>query len=242
MSAGLAITVHPAGLGQEVLELRLRNPRTRNALGQAILIELRETVRSARSRPIVISAEGPAFCSGLNLRELALARSAGSHLRGLIDVLEVIARHPRRVISVITGPARGAGAALAWCTDVACVVRGADFAIPWGEGYRPLARVLLPLIAARRRVDKKALADLVGRPISADEALATGLVDIVCERSDARREIPDLLDRYSDIGRLDIRVSPRCPRTVFQEMRRLARRAESPRARAALVAYLAARV
>lgn len=237
--AAFSINVHRAGGGPEILEIRLRDPRTRNALGFATLVGLCDAVRDAGPRPILLAADGLAFCSGLNLRELTAARSPVAHLRRLVDLLQALSRHPRRVITVIAGPARGAGAALAWCTDVACVVRGSDFAIPWSPGYRPLARVLLPLIAARRGMGRKSLATLVGRRISVDEALATGLVDMVCEKSAARQEIPDLLDRCSDIGPLDERVAPRCRSSVFQEMRRLAALAGAPRARAALARFLA---
>jgi len=189
---------------------------------------------------VVIRSSGPAFCSGLNLREIARAGGAYEHLSLLIDLFEVMARHPRQVISVVSGPARGGGAALAWCSDAAIAVRGADFMIPWGAGYRPLARVLLPLIGARRGLSRAGLRGLVGRLLSVDVALAHRVVDIACEKAGAKAEIGDLLDHRSQFG------EPGCGKrpvdgNVFREMRALARKADAPKARAALMAYLSAR-
>ncbi len=230
-----------SGAGRpDVRTIVLNDVRTRNALGVASLGQIIKAVSGAGRRVVVIRSVGPAFCSGLNLREIESAGGAFRHLSLLVDLFEAIARHQRQVISVVAGAARGAGAALAWCSDMAIVVRGSDFKIPWGAGYRPLARVLLPLIAARRGFGSGAARELAGRTISVDAALAARLVDVACEKSGAKLEIGDILGHQSQFG------EPACGKRaidakVFREMRALAKKADAPRARTALMTYLARR-
>ena len=219
----------------------LSDDRTRNALGLAVLGQLTGAVAGAGRRVVVIRSMGPAFCSGLNLKEIAAAGGAYRHLALLVDLFEAIARHPRQVISVVSGAARGGGAALAWCCDMAIAVRGSDFMIPWGAGYRPLARVLIPLIAARRGLNRRELREMMGQVLSVDAALASGLIDMACEKAGAKLEIEDLLGHRSPFGDPKRGKRRLVDANVFREMRALARKADTPRARAALKAYLAAR-
>ena len=63
---------------QGILRLTLNDPKTRNSLGEAMMaslaVALDEAKQDSETRVIVIAAEGPAFCSGHNLKEITERR------------------------------------------------------------------------------------------------------------------------------------------------------------------------
>jgi enoyl-CoA hydratase/carnithine racemase len=210
----------------------LNRPATRNALDLATLRKLLRASRAKRDALLVITSRGRAFCSGLDLREIRARRTARQHLERLIDLHEALATRLAPTLSIVRGPARGGGAALAWCCDSIVAAPAADFAIPWAAGYRPLARSLLPLIAARRGVGRRNLP--LGRTFSARQAKRVGLIDHV---------MPDASIRAAGLAALARRARRRrrADARVFRKMRRLSRAADTPAARAALMRYLSNR-
>jgi enoyl-CoA hydratase/carnithine racemase len=61
-----------------ILRLTLNDPETRNSLSEAMMAALAIALDEARqddaTRVTVIAAEGPAFCSGHNLKEITRHR------------------------------------------------------------------------------------------------------------------------------------------------------------------------
>lgn len=221
-------------VARDLVRADLNRPDSRNALTIDLLQHLIGAIRAHSQSVVCIGGVGPAFCSGLDLREIRTRRSARRHLELLIDLYESISHHPAPVVTCINGPARGGGAALAWCSDLAIVSRSADFAIPWMPGYRPLARALLPLVADRRNVNRNELP--LGETFTAGRALKLGLIDRVVGGKPSNVEVVRSMLKMCDLLR-GMRP-PRVDRDVFREMRRLARATSKPPARAALLDYL----
>ncbi len=220
---------------RDIVFLKLNRPNLRNALSVELLKQLIRALQSHPQRVAVIVGHRSAFCSGLDLREIRVRRTARRHLDLLIDLYETIANHAAPVVTVITGPARGGGAALARCSDLAIASRSSDFAIPWMVGYRPLARVLFPLIDAYRNANRRALP--LGKPFTAAQAHKLGLVDLVSRGAPPTKSAVESMLAHRGILAHSA-LPPRVNREIFRDMRRLARQASTPQSRSALLSYL----
>ena len=104
-----------AALKDGVMQLQLDNPASRNALGLPVveaLIATLDQIESNDVRCLVIAANGPAFCAGLDLKDLD-TRSDGDLLHLLLRIeimLQKIYYAPCKTIAMAEGGAFGAGA------------------------------------------------------------------------------------------------------------------------------------
>ncbi|MCS6892533.1 MAG: enoyl-CoA hydratase [Rhodovarius sp.] len=164
--------------------LVLDRPAARNALSVALLEALAEALRRARSaRCVVLAAEGPAFCAGHDLRELAAARAAADGGRAFFartmalcsEVMRAIATHPVPVIAAVEGMATAAGCQLVASCDIALASPAARFCTP---GVEIGLFCSTPAVALIRAVPAKAAAEMLftGRVLGAEEAQAIGLI------------------------------------------------------------------
>jgi methylglutaconyl-CoA hydratase len=157
-----------------------------NALSRAVLLALgklaREAASNASVRAIVVTGAGDkAFCAGADLKE---RRSMSeSDVRAQVALyrseLGPLDRSPKPVVAAINGAALGGGLELALCCDLRVAARHAQLGfpetslavIPGAGGTQRLPRVV-----GEARAKEMIL---LGRRLSADEALAWGLVSRV---------------------------------------------------------------
>ena len=149
--------------------VELCRPQRRNALDPQAVAELREAFATDRSGAILLTAQGPAFCAGGDLRLLQQA-AAGGDLAGMLttnaaafaDLIEAILTCPRPVVAALNGPAVGGGASLALACDLRIAGPRARMVFAWSRhGLPPDGCVTATLPA------------LVGPP-EAEELLAEG--------------------------------------------------------------------
>jgi enoyl-CoA hydratase/carnithine racemase len=146
---------------------------------------LLETLEAATADPslraVVLTGSGRAFCAGIDLKELAAGVERGTAVeRPTVETIQQITRpmvlSDKIVVAAVNGPAVGFGAELAVAADIRIAAEEAIFAFP--EVQRALFATggsthLLPRLVGLGR----ALDWLVsGRTVSAEEALAAGLV------------------------------------------------------------------
>ncbi|MDO8187696.1 enoyl-CoA hydratase/isomerase family protein [Conexibacter sp. JD483] len=169
---------------QGVVTLTLARPERRNAIDDATAAALHEALRAATAddacRAIVLAAEGPVFCAGWDLAEIAAMRATGD--RAAVEasfaanrrLLADLAAAPQPTIAAVQGGAMGFGLGLIARCDLALAARGAVVALPEiAHGVVP-GIVMLDLLATLPR--KVALDWLLsGAPVSAADALAAGL-------------------------------------------------------------------
>ncbi len=167
--------------GRLIRVLKLNRPGRRNCLNLALLDALNGAIRSAGDAVLLLAARGPDFCTGLDLAELFDRRATGEHLCRLIEVLDALAHHPSPTVSLIDGQASGGGVALACCADGVLARRCAWLKLPGNRALRPMVRVILPLIAARRNTDETCLDSLIGETLTVDRARSERLVDRIVD-------------------------------------------------------------
>lgn len=162
----------------------MNRPEKRNALSVDHMQELIACFTAIGERQdvavVILRGNGPAFCSGHDLREMVGGDPA--FYRHVFDVctrlMETIQGIPQPVIAQVHGIATAAGCQLVATCDLVVAAEDARFATP---GVKIGLFCSTPMVALSRVVgQKKALEMLVtGEPISASEAQAAGLVNRV---------------------------------------------------------------
>ena len=210
------------GVDNEVAVVRLARPAKRNALGDALILALRDVFENLPDtvRAAVIDGEGEHFCSGLDLSELE-ERDAGQglhHSRMWHAALERVQYGPVPVIAALHGAVVGGGLELA----SACHIRVADdttfYALP--EGSRGIfvgggGSVRIPkLIGVARMTDMM----LTGRVYNAADGERIGLAQYLVPVGTA-------FDKAFELAQ---RVAQNAPLTNYALMHALPRIAEQP--------------
>jgi methylglutaconyl-CoA hydratase len=175
------------------LELTLNRPKSRNALSRALITETTDALQNASRdddiRSVVVTGAPPAFCAGLDLREVAetSAQQAEHDASALLGLFEMIDNLPKPVIAAVNGPAVAGGAGLATVCDLVICARSAVIGYP--EVKRGLVGALV-MTYLRHLVGERQAKYLLltGETLTAERALEFGLVNEI---------VPDdqLLDR-----------------------------------------------
>ncbi|NUP07538.1 MAG: enoyl-CoA hydratase [Polyangiaceae bacterium] len=166
--------------------LVLDRPDRRNALSRKTLSELgrlgRELIADESIRAIVLTGSGEkVFCAGADLKERQSFTNEDVRIQvGLYrSELSVLDKSPKPVIAAMNGSAFGGGLELALICDLRVVVPHAQLGLPETTlGIIPGAggTQRLPRVVGEARAREMIL---LGRPISAEVALAWGLVNRV---------------------------------------------------------------
>ena len=177
MSSVSPVTVVRSDIADGVGILVLDNPGERNTLTAAMVDGIVGALDRFESDgsvgAIIVTGEGPAFCAGANLGNLA--ESTPASLTAIYEGFMRVSRCPLPTVAAVNGPAVGAGMNLALCCDVRIVGRSARFdtrflqlGIHPGGGHTWMMR---------RAVGPQATAATVlfGEVLDAEEAVRVGL-------------------------------------------------------------------
>lgn len=164
--------------------VHLNRPDRRNALSPQLIAELDAAICEMEAddtvRAIVLTGEGKAFSSGMDLeilREISTTRTYEENLddsKKLAALFLHIHRSPKPVIAAVNGPAVAGGCGLATVCDFTLASDAAQF------GYTEVRIGFVAAIVSvflLRMVGEKRTRDLMltGRLVSAAEALQLGL-------------------------------------------------------------------
>ncbi|MFN0137106.1 MAG: enoyl-CoA hydratase/isomerase family protein [Phycisphaerae bacterium] len=186
------------------VELTLNRPEARNALSRALIAELTAAIRDAERdetvRCIVVIGTPPAFCAGLDLREVAgtTPEQAEQDATNLLALFETIDNCVKPVIAAVGGPAVAGGAGLVSVCDLVICAQSSVI------GYPEVKRGLMPAIVMtylRRLVGERQAKYLLltGENLSADRALEFRLCNEVVADVDLlprARQMADTLAAY----------------------------------------------
>lgn len=175
-----------------VMVITLNRPDRLNAMNTQMMLELRRVfedlyVHPDQARAVVVTGAGErGFCPGADLKERD--GMSDETWRAQHAVIEQIARHmwtaPMPIIAAVNGVAMGGGAEIALCCDFIYAADHAKFAFP------EVTRGIMPGMAGPqnlpRAVGVRRAKEIVlsGKPFSADEAMAWGMVNKVLPLTD----------------------------------------------------------
>jgi enoyl-CoA hydratase/carnithine racemase len=167
----------------------------------AALVEACEEAEDSDAAAVVLRGAGPWFCAGL-----AGGVTAGE-LRGKRNPVEAVAGIGKPVVVVLCGPAVGAGAELALAGDLRVATEPVTFS------FQETAASTLPVFGATQRLPRlvgraRGLEILLlGRPVTAPEALAIGLVSRVVPADGLETAVADLVGTLLEQGPLALRLA-----------------------------------
>ena len=205
-------TASPSPLLRETLGdiavLTLDSPASRNALSEALIAalhaELNDIRDDKRIRAVVIAANGPAFSSGHDLKELTARRADADKGRAFFAhmmqscsaMMQAIVHLPKPVIAAVQGVATAAGCQLVATCDLAVASDKATFATP---GIDIGLFCSTPMVALSRNVPRKHAMHMLmtGDHLSADRARELGLVNAVVAAGTERDSAIELANRIA---------------------------------------------
>src|SRR5918997_2216599 len=194
-----------------VAHVTMNSPKKRNALSLEHMRELLslfgEIGEQRDASVVILRGEGPAFCAGHDLSEM-VGRDPGFY-RHLFDVccelMETIQKIPQPVIAQVHATATAAGCQLAATCDLIVASEEARFATP---GVKIGLFCSTPMVALSRAVGQKKAMEmlLTGDFISAEEALAEGLVNKVVPSEELEAETEKLAGKIAEASPLVVGV------------------------------------
>ena len=203
-----------------VARIEMNRPQVLNALSKGMFRDLRTALAQARkdeeARVVEITGAGKAFCAGLDIREIGGFKSrpeAKEFVYGLVKPFwDQLFGCEKPIISLVDGPAYGAGAEIALASDIVVASTESTFAFSGGRvgALCCMAGVIGPSLMNGRKLVEM---NLTGAPLSASESARYGLVNY----SVPRAELVPTLER---IAREITHVSP-ISNSSFKRVRRI---------------------
>lgn len=175
------LTVHES---DGIALLTLNRPDKRNAISYELIAEMQQAldlIRNSRSLVLILTGQGKAFCSGMDLENLKslIGRTDEQNLedsRTMAKLFRSIHDFPKPTIAAVNGAAIAGGTGLATICDFTLATPESKF------GYTEVRIGFVPAIVSTflvRQVGEKHARDLLltGRIFSAEEGLRLGLVN-----------------------------------------------------------------
>lgn len=194
--------------------IRLHRPEKKNSLNAEMRHEmaslLNDLARKSAIRAVVITGGEEFFCAGADISEMGgppNSESSYLHARDFQILFDQVETLPQPVIAAVSGYALGGGCELALAADFRIASETARFglpeikigAFPGGGGTQRLAR-LIGLAKAKEMI-------LTGDPITAQEALAAGLVMNIVPVDKCLEAATSLAARLAALPRLALQAS-----------------------------------
>ncbi|XVV04729.1 enoyl-CoA hydratase-related protein [Actinosynnema sp. CA-248983] len=161
------------------------------ALKERLLAAVLDTAEDPSVRAVVITGAGKAFCAGQDLKEHIALLEAGDPAplhtveRHYNPLVKAIVAMPKPVIAAVNGMAAGAGASLAYASDLRVAAASAKFLMAFanvGLTADSGASWTLPRLIGHGRAMEMML---LAQPVGAEEALRIGMVNQVVPDGEA---------------------------------------------------------
>lgn len=192
------VEVHYEG---SIATVTMNYPEKRNALSGQHMKELTAAfneVGDSEARGVILAANGPVFCSGHSLPELADLDLAATRklLKICTNMMDTVQSIPQPVLARVHALATAAGCQLVATCDLAVASENAAFATPGGKGGWFCST---PMVALSRNVGRKRALEMLftGEPIDAKTAADWGLVNRVVPAEKLHEEALRLIQAAS---------------------------------------------
>ena len=203
-----------------VMRLILNDEKRRNALSENMLDALHEKIMDSAENPkirvVIISAKGPVFCAGHDLKEITQARDDKDdgiiYFQNLFDkcseVMKGIVTNPKPFIAEVNGIATAAGCQLVASCDLAIASDASRFATP---GVNIGLFCSTPMVALSRNVSNKHAMEmlLTGDMVDSKRAEQIGLINFSCAEKVLSDEVNTLAKKIASKSSLTLSVGKR---------------------------------
>lgn len=172
-------------LGNSIIMVTLNRPDKRNALNLTLMEELsfifEELYKDPAQRVVILNAQGPTFCSGMDLHEAADSSLTEKSAMFIGRLFRAIYLSPLVTIAAVQGDALAGGAGLVAACDIALASKEAKFGFP--ETRRGLVAAQVATLL-HRQISMRNVRELllVGESIDSQKALQIGLINRVVEK------------------------------------------------------------
>jgi methylglutaconyl-CoA hydratase len=184
-----------------VARVTLNRPDVRNAFDDALIAELRQTLRDVAQdrsvRALVLAAAGTAFCAGADLNWMKRMAKYGyeenvADARALAEMLAALDRMPKPTIARVHGPAFAGGTGLVAACDIAVGTPEAKFCFSEAKlGLSPATISPYVLRAIGERAARRYF--LSAEIFDAQEALRIGMLSALVPAAELDSFIAGLL-------------------------------------------------
>ena len=200
----------------------MNRPEVLNALSKAMFRDLATALKRASGDPAVylisLTGSGRAFSAGLDVKEV-------SSFSSKIEAKEFVYRFVKHfwetylscqkpIVSLVNGPAYGAGAEIALVSDIVLASEKSTFAFSGGRvgALCCISGVIGPLTMNGRKVVEM---NLTGRAINAQEAELHGLVNQVAPEDSLENLANKLLDEITHVSPISNASFKRIRQSLF---------------------------
>jgi 2-(1,2-epoxy-1,2-dihydrophenyl)acetyl-CoA isomerase len=194
-------------LTDHVARITLNRPETLNAWNEQFGLDLQAALERARDdetvRAVLITGAGRGFSSGADLSEQRAGTDGeppdlSERLKALYNPIIMSVRElPKPVVAAVNGPAAGIGCALALSCDLIIASESAFFLLAFVNiGLVPDggSTATVPVRAGAARAAEMAM---LGERVSAERALAWGLINRVVPDADLERDAALLTEHFA---------------------------------------------
>jgi enoyl-CoA hydratase/carnithine racemase len=190
----------------KVLRLTLNDPHSRNSLSDEMMTALSSALNSVNDEVsvIVLAGEGPAFCSGHNLKQLTASRSNADAGKAYFEnifsrcaeLMMQMTEHRCPIIAEVSGLASAAGCQIVATCDLAYASTQARFCTP---GVNIGLFCSTPMTALSRNLGRKHGMEmlLTGDVFNADYAQRVGLVNEVVEPAELTNHVNAIAEKIA---------------------------------------------
>ena len=192
-----------------IATITMNRPAQRNAMNRALLDGMRKTIDDLDERKdvrvIIVRGAGPAFCAGMDLKEMEARGGAADPEADVVQVLQRVERAKHPTIALVHGDAIAGGCELALHCDLRVMADTARIGMP-------LARIglIVPFKLGQKLVEIIGPAHtrhlmFTGRPIDAARALEIGMVHQVVPAAEIETATHALARTIADNAPLSLR-------------------------------------
>jgi len=180
----------------------IKRPDSQNKLNIACMEELISALKEADSntdcKVVILTGFGDYFCGGGELGDFRnmSSKKIANFGNKLSELISLIKKLSKPVISAVNGPALGGGLSLVEASDLAVSSTDATFGIPEiGGGFCPA--IALISVANVFNAKKTMQMALLGLPVSAEEALQAGLINTITKNEEVLNVAKDIANQIS---------------------------------------------
>jgi enoyl-CoA hydratase/carnithine racemase len=170
-------------VANHLARIEMNRPEVLNALSKGMFRDLRRALglaaKDGNARVVEITGAGKAFSAGLDIREVGGFASRAEAREFVYELVkpfwDQLFKCEKPVISLVDGPAYGAGAEIALASDIVIASTESTFAFSGGRvgALCCMSGVIGPSLMNGRKLVEM---NLAGTPLTADEAMNYGLV------------------------------------------------------------------